>query len=240
MQRYIMQFFSVFLCSLIGIFSLTGCSRLAFHPDIDRELVRLASLDEQEMPEYLRDLDREDSIGSFYRDTSTKDATMAFFTTVTRSGVVAKAILDNAERYGVPASLAFALAFEESKFNVNAVNRNADSIDRGLFQLNSKSFPKLGIEEFYDAEVNAKNGIAHLQHCLRTGGNEVAALAMYNAGNGRVDRGATPRRTLDYVFRVLKYQENISSLFAAKVVASPTRGFGARLSLGFAPALSPR
>ena len=97
------------------------------------------------------------------------------------------------------------------------MNRNADSVDRGIFQLNSKTFPKLATEAFYDPAINAKYGLSHLQHCLRSGGNEVAALAMYNAGNGRVDRGATPRKTLDYVYRVLKYKDNIDSLFAARV-----------------------
>ncbi|HOX33605.1 MAG TPA: transglycosylase SLT domain-containing protein [Spirochaetales bacterium] len=225
MRRQIVLF-TIILC-LFGIAaaSLTSCSRLAFHPDLERELIELASLDAKEMPRYLQALDREDSIGAFYKDERTRAATLEFFASVTGSEPVAKFILDNAERYEVPASLAFALAYEESKFTVSAVNKNADSIDRGLFQLNSKSFPKLSVQEFYDPETNAKYGLSHLQHCLRSGGNEVAALAMYNAGNGRVDRGATPRRTLDYVYRILKYQENIDSLFAAKVAAAPRRAW---------------
>jgi hypothetical protein len=64
---------------------------------------------------------------------------------------------------------------------------------------------------------------------------------MYNAGNGRVDRGATPRKTLDYVYRILKYQENIASLFAARVVAQAApRGSWGRLSLGFIQAPVPK
>ncbi len=63
--------------------------------------------------------------------------------------------------------------------------------------------------------------MAHLQFCLAQAGNEVSALAMYNAGNGSVSHGRTPQRTLDYVYRILKYEENIASLFVAKVVAGP-------------------
>ena len=43
---------------------------------------------------------------------------------------------------------------------------------------------------------------------------------MYNAGSGSVERGATPKRTLNYISRILAYEDNISSLFAAKVMVS--------------------
>jgi hypothetical protein len=42
---------------------------------------------------------------------------------------------------------------------------------------------------------------------------------MYNAGQGRVSRNGTPKVTLDYIYRILQYQENIEALFAARVVA---------------------
>jgi soluble lytic murein transglycosylase-like protein len=228
-------------CAVIAATCLGGCGQGTSATEAEREQIRLAALGEREIPSYIQDLDREDPIGSFYRNKATKEATLAFCASLTRSVPVAEAILANAERYGVPASLAFALAFEESKFTVEAINRNVGSIDRGLFQLNSKSFPSLKIEEFYDLKINAKYGLSHLQHCLRSGGNEVAALAMYNAGNGRVDRGATPKKTLDYVFRILKYQENIASLFQAKVAAaSRDRSLFSRLSLGLIAPPRPR
>jgi soluble lytic murein transglycosylase-like protein len=91
-------------------------------------------------------------------------------------------------------------------------------VDRGLFQLNSKSYPNLGIQDFYDPGTNARYGIAHFKSCLNVAGNEVTALAMYNAGNGRVERGATPKKTLNYVSRILSYENNIAGLFAAKIL----------------------
>ena len=92
-------------------------------------------------------------------------------------------------------------------------------MDRGLFQLNSRSFPNLSIEEFYDPAINARQGIAHLSYCLDEGRNEVAALAIYNAGAGRVSKGGTPRKTLDYIARITNYADNLKDLFEAQVVA---------------------
>lgn len=191
---------------------------IAIHPDLDSELLRLASLSQEDLPGVLQDLDREDEIAILYREEGTSEAVIAFFSELTGSETVAKAILEEADKDGVPTSLAFALAYEESRFKIRAFNDNGTSVDRGLFQLNSKTFPSLKIDEFYDAETNVRHGVAHLEFCLRQAGNEVAALAMYNAGQGRVSRNGTPRVTLDYIYRILQYQENIEALFAARVV----------------------
>jgi len=200
---------------------LFSCRRASpsYHPDIDGELLRLASLSINELPSVLTDLERDDSIGEYYRDESTKASVLSFFTELTGSAEVARLILENSLRFDIPASLAFALAYEESRFNPSAYNDNGTSVDRGLFQLNSRSFPKLKISEFYDPETSARNGLSHFAYCLSSGGNEVAALAMYNAGSGRVAKDGTPRKTLDYIYRITKYQENISSLFAARVLS---------------------
>ncbi len=183
----------------------------------DKELLRLASVSDKSLTGYLHDLGVKDFISPYYRDESARSSVSAFFTSLSGSSEIADIILANAEKNRIKPSLAFALAYEESRFTPRAINDNGDSVDRGLFQLNSKSFPKLGESEVYDPEINARYGLAHLRFCLDEGKNEVAALAMYNAGNGRVGRGATPRRTLDYVYRVLTYEKNISNLFEATV-----------------------
>lgn len=169
------------------------------------------------MTGYIHDLGAKDFISPYYRDETARPSVSDFFASLTGSRKIADIILGYAEKNGIRPSLAFALALEESRFTPRAINDNGDSVDRGLFQLNSKSFPKLGENEVYDPEINARYGLAHLRFCLDEGGNEVAALAMYNAGNGRVGRGATPRRTLDYVYRVLAYDKNISNFFEATV-----------------------
>lgn len=219
-HRFFTSIFAITLCALpLLLWSSCGTGHSTIHPDLDAELVRLSNLSEGEIPGVLGDLDREDAIVRYYRDPTTRSRVLAFFTELTRDAAVAQAILDNADRAKVPVSLAFALAYEESRFKPDAVNDNGKSLDRGLFQLNSNSFPKLTRDEFYNAETNARYGVDHLAWCIDTAGNEVAALAMYNAGRGRVTSNGTPRVTLNYINRILKYQENISSLFAARVVA---------------------
>ena len=170
-----------------------SCSKQALKPKMDSALAALSSLDEQEIPGYLESLEHKDPIAPYYRDSATKDMTLQFFTSLTLSENVARDILDSSEKFGVRPSLAFALALEESDFRVDALNRNGGSVDRGLFQLNSKSYPQLGAGDFYDPAINARYGIAHLKSCLDQAGNEVAALAMYNAGNGSVS-AALPLR----------------------------------------------
>jgi hypothetical protein len=236
LSHYIL--FPLACCAL----ALGSCARPTLRPTANSALIELSSLEEKEIPGFLENLERNDPIAPYYRDPATKESTLAFFSSITHSENIARVILDGSDRLGVRPSLVFALALEESDFRVDAVNKNADSIDRGLFQLNSKSYPGLKEQEFYDPATNARYGISHLKSCLAQAGNEVAALAMYNAGNGRVERGATPKKTLNYVSRILAYEHNISSLFAAKVIApgnkdsSPAPGvarlFAESLSMG--------
>jgi hypothetical protein len=196
-------------------------------------LKEISSLSESELAGYIENLDQGDPITPYYRSEKTKDATLDFFASLTHSESVARAILDSSLKFDVPPSLAFALALEESDYRTDAINKNGDSVDRGLFQLNSRSYPGLTIKDFYDPTTNARYGVSHLKGCLDQAGNPVTALAMYNAGMGRVSRDATPKRTLNYVSRILAYEGNISSLFAAKVIA-PRRGASSELA-GSAP-----
>jgi hypothetical protein len=55
--------------------------------------------------------------------------------------------------------------------------------------------------------------MSHLRHCLDTGGTEIAALAMYNAGANRVRNTGTPKTTLDYISRILENRRRIESRF---------------------------
>lgn len=155
-----------------------------------------------------------------YRNPVSKGAVEWFYIHVTGKEDVAKAILDEAEKNNIPLSLAFSLAYTESRYNVNAVNKNAnDSIDRGLFQLNSNSFPNLTESDFFDPAVSAKFGMSHLKFCLNTAGNEVSALAMYNAGTNKVRANKTPQSTLNYVGKIMAYQDTIDRLFDDEVAS---------------------
>ncbi|HAE22097.1 MAG TPA: transglycosylase [Spirochaetaceae bacterium] len=191
----------------------------------------LSSIEKEDYALALRSLSRVDHISQFYSSEDTREATLGFFTSITGSRAVADAILRNAIKHEVDAALAFALAYEESRYKTAAVGHNSDSIDRGLFQLNSKSFPKLSVPDFFDPEKNSHHGMAHLAFCLDAGGNEVAALAIYNAGQTRVSKGGTPRKTLDYIYRITSYKMNLEALFEAQVVAKSSPQDSQRLLL---------
>ncbi len=183
---------------------------------------QLSSLSAEEFPGALKALRSVDHISSFYADDQTRAATLDFFGALTGSREISEIILAEAQNKNVTPGLAFALAHEESKYNPKAINRNKDSIDRGIFQLNSKSFPKLKTEEFYNPETNIRLGLSHLSFCLEQGKNDISALAMYNAGLTRVRKGGTPEATLGYIFRITNYRTNLEALFEAQVVAQFT------------------
>jgi soluble lytic murein transglycosylase-like protein len=156
-----------------------------------------------------------DKILEAYRDPASRDYVTAFFGEITQSLEVAQIILANADIYGIPPALAFALCWEESRFKVRAVNRKNrnNTTDRGLFQLNDKSFPKLSENEFFDPQTNSYYGLSHLRLCLDTAGSLVAGLAMYNAGTVRVKADGTPKRTLDYVSNIMDSKQRLETLF---------------------------
>ncbi|TFH03840.1 MAG: lytic transglycosylase domain-containing protein, partial [Spirochaetales bacterium] len=116
-------------------------------------------------------------------------------------------------------SLAFSIAYVESRFTPVAVNRNATSIDRGLFQLNSKTFRQLTEEDFFNPEVNAFHGLKYLEFCLSVGADVPQAVAIYNAGFTRVARGQTPPTTLVYVDRILEYQAELLKDFRSYILS---------------------
>ncbi len=171
--------------------------------------------------EYADDYSPEDDEGlALYRQPQSRPAVEWFYTHVTSSREVALAILENADKNDIPISLAFSLAYVESRFKANAVNKNTNhTIDRGLFQLNSASFPKLTEADFFDPKVSAKYGMSHLRYCMDIAGNDITALAMYNAGTSRVKQNKTPQHTLNYVAKIANYRVRLESKFSSEVLA---------------------
>jgi len=159
--------------------------------------------------------ERRDIIQELYREPESRDRVIDFFAEVCASREIAVIILANADAHDIAPALAVALAWEESRLDplaVNTKNRN-ESIDRGLFQLNSRAFPRLDQQSFFNPELNARHGMNHLRYCLEIGGSEAAALAMYNAGPSRVRELGTPKTTLDYISRILENRWEIESQF---------------------------
>jgi soluble lytic murein transglycosylase-like protein len=90
-----------------------------------------------------------------------------------------------AKEYGVDLSIILALAKAESGFDVNAINtKNMNgTIDRGFMMLNSKTFKHLKEQDFFNSEINIKNGVEFYFKCLKqANGNEIKSLCYYNAG----------------------------------------------------------
>lgn len=163
-----------------------------------------------------------------YRQSESRAAVEWFYTRLVNDREIALAILENADKFNIPVSLAFSLAHTESRFNPQARHVNTNqTIDRGLFQLNNTSFPALNEEDFYKVEVSAYYGLSHLRYCLNVAGNEISALAMYNAGSSKVKRNSTPQSTLNYIAQIDNYREVIEESFKSEVMSYyPMEEFG--------------
>lgn len=217
-----------FLASCLSIYFLLPAQKTV-SPDFNTYAALLGS-------EYLEDTDVINGFKSelnefpsegdkgleLYRRPLSRPVVEWFYTQVTSNRDVTLAILENADKNNIPLSMAFSLAFVESRFKPNAVNRNTNTtIDRGLFQLNSASFPSLTENEFFDPRISAKYGMLHLRWCMDLAGkgNDVTALAMYNAGTTRVRNNKTPQHTLNYVAKISAYRAKLEQKFNNDVVA---------------------
>ena len=209
-----MRYYFTVFCGFITVsaFIIFAASCRQQEPEPEAPIYEEAEFRIQELSGFFQD--GNDIILSSYRDLAIKEKVLAFFEDLTGSSTVAEVVLENASHFNIAPAMAFSLCAEESGYNIQAFNRNRnETVDRGLFQLNSASFPYLKVVEFYKPELNAMYGLAHLRWCLDTAGTEVAALAMYNAGMTRVHTHGTPKQTLDYVSRILSRQRRIENLF---------------------------
>ncbi|WP_053227945.1 lytic transglycosylase domain-containing protein [Spirochaeta cellobiosiphila] len=163
------------------------------------------------------------SFEDYYNNPITKELVKKFFNGYTRNPSLTKMILDESIKQGVSPSLVFALVWAESDFNIQAINQNPTSIDRGLFQLNNRSFPHMVEADFFNPELNIKTGVSYLKGCLDKGGNEVVALAMYNAGASRVAQGGTPKMTLNYIDKILEYKSTLEDSFKVALIKTPSK-----------------
>lgn len=160
--------------------------------------------------------DRRLTIDEYYQTPGTHSMVIDFFVRLTGSERIALPIIYHAEQNNVPLSLIFSVSWVESKYKPYAINKNPTTIDRGLFQLNSASFYHLNLEEFFNPEINSLHGARYLRYCLDKGAEDSAtALAIYNAGLGRVRRNAIPASTKVYVSRVLEYRQQLIRRFNA-------------------------
>lgn len=156
----------------------------------------------------------------YYRNPLTRGAVELFFIKVTGNRRISMSILNAANHENIPLTLAFALAHTESRFKARARNINTNgSIDRGLFQLNDRTFPQLSEEEFYDPSVSARYGMRHLRYCIGIAKDDFKGVAMYNAGVARIKADQTPASTKAYVKKIRNYRSYLDSEFEKEVVS---------------------
>jgi soluble lytic murein transglycosylase len=102
-------------------------------------------------------------------------------------------IRQQAEEKGIDASLIAAVIYSESRFR----DQTSDAGARGLMQITPETAMDIArrseaqtfvLKDLGDPQINISYGTYHLRELLELyGGNEVAALAAYNAGPGNVD-----------------------------------------------------
>lgn len=113
---------------------------------------------------------------------------------------LAQQIQASAPAYGVPPSLALALAQKESSLNPNAVSSAGA---QGLFQLMPATGASLGVTNPFDASQSIQGGLSYLKSLYDQYGNWNDALIAYNEGPGRFDSGTIYRASQSYADSIL-------------------------------------
>ncbi|GAB4432495.1 MAG: hypothetical protein Kow0031_13870 [Anaerolineae bacterium] len=113
-----------------------------------------------------------------------------------------------ANRHGLDEALLKAVVHAESGFSPTAISSAGA---KGLMQLMDATAQTLGVTNSFDPAQNLEGGAKFLRQLLsRYHGNEVLALAAYNAGPGAVDKwGGVPpyQETQTYIPRILGLRE---------------------------------
>lgn len=115
-------------------------------------------------------------------------------------------VAETAQRHGVDALFARAIAFAESNFDQH---RNSDKGARGPMQLMPGTAERFEVADVCDPVANIDGGVRYLRVLLDEFENPILVAAAYNAGEGRVYEysGVPPfQETVSYIAKVLNFQ----------------------------------
>ena len=104
-----------------------------------------------------------------------------------------------AAKYGVPSSLALAVAQRESGLNQAAVGTSGEL---GVFQLMPGTARDLGVNPL-DLQANIDGGVRYLSQMYQQFGDWRTALEAYNGGPGNVSRGTVSQAAQSYADAIL-------------------------------------
>jgi hypothetical protein len=104
-----------------------------------------------------------------------------------------------APSYGVPPSLALAVATKESNLNQGAIGSSGEI---GVFQLMPATAAGLGVDPS-NLEANIQGGLTYLQSLFQQFGNWTQALQAYNGGPSHVVNGTVSSAAQGYATSVL-------------------------------------
>jgi hypothetical protein len=122
----------------------------------------------------------------------------------------------------LPPELIAAVVESESDFHPRLVS-NKDA--RGLMQIIPETARLMGCDDPFDPHANIAAGTRYLRYLMNRFGDERAALAAYNAGEGTVERlgGGIPQypETIDYLQRVStrtrEYRQRVQKRYVASM-----------------------
>jgi soluble lytic murein transglycosylase-like protein len=141
-------------------------------------------------------------IASKYADIESYTAVMSFLEEEVGCSDIRDTIVKHALDHNIPVLTAVSLAWQESRYNSLAINRNSSSTDYGLFQLNSKTFSTFTSDQLFDIDTNTKEAMTFLNYLILRFESWDMALVAYNAGPSAVVNRRIPWTTFNHVTKI--------------------------------------